>query len=859
VPSAKRGVYEALKARPDIRPDVVVAHSGFGSSLFLPHLYDAPIVNFFEYYYHADGGAFRFRPEFPVTEADVLRSGPNNAMILLDLQRCDRGWCPNFAQRDVMPGEFHSKIEVIPEGVDTELYRRKFEIRNSKSETNPNQENPNDRNGSGARVLPDGTVVPAGTRIVTYVSRGFELMRGFDVFMEAARRTYQTFPNVLFVVAGTDRACYLSDGKLTGGVPLRRRLFETGEFDRSRFRFTGWLPEPKLVDLLSVSDLHVYLTAPFITSWSMLDAMSCSCVVLASDQACTREYIEHRRNGLLCDFFDAEGMARAAVEVLRDPGAYRAMGEAARETVEKNYSLEVCLPRIARMLEGVVARGVRVPSVRAEVLVREGKRAEWMAGPRGVGAEVGVVLLPFDGTLTYVMARGAVPLSETGPSPRPSPLSTGERGSGPRAAGGGKTVLFAWELGMGLGHLMQMAPLARDLAGAGHCVVVALRHLERAAEVFGDAGVYFLQAPYRGPSGRRAGRTAAFAQILGGLGFGDDNELFAHASAWRNLIRSVGPDLIVCDYSPTALLAARDFPEVRRAVIGSGFCVPPDDGRRPWAPLRAGLLAVNPAPALTVEAEILGRVNWVLEGWGREPLGRLGELFSDVDETFLTTFPELDHFRDRAGAAYWGPVIAGAAGESAEAPVWPTGAGKKVFVYLKRTPVADEVLRVLDALGVPTLAYVDGLDVAERKRLESPTVRVAERRVDVSAASRACDQAVVNGGHGVTVEMLLAGKPVLAVPLVLEQSLTGEALRRLGAGDAAPAKRGEPWEWAGRPKLEALLRDEEYGRCARRFAERYAAFDPQEQRRAMLGRAEALLADGSRCAEVARSTELIAV
>ena len=210
-------------------------------------------------------------------------------------------------------------------------------------------------------------------------------MRGFDVFMKAARRIYEAYSDVLFVVAGTDRACYLSDGKLTGGVPLRRRLFETGDYDRSRFHFTGWLPEDKLVELLSVSDLHVYLTAPFITSWSMLDAMSCSCVVLASDQACTREYIQHGRNGLLCDFFDAEGMARAAVEVLRDPAAYRAMGEAARETVERHYSLDVCLPRIARMLGEVVARGERTPSVRAESLVREGRRAEWMAAPRGWG------------------------------------------------------------------------------------------------------------------------------------------------------------------------------------------------------------------------------------------------------------------------------------------------------------------------------------------------------------------------------------------------------------------------------------------------------------------------------------------
>jgi hypothetical protein len=425
-------------------------------------------------------------------------------------------------------------------------------------------------------------------------------------------------------------------------------------------------------------------------------------------------------------------------------------------------------------------------------------------------------------------------------------------------------VLFAWELGMGLGHLMQMLPLARDLAGAGHCVVVALRHLERAADVFGDAGVFFLQAPYRGPTGRRAGRTAAFAQILSGLGFGDDNELFAHASAWRNLIRSVGPDLIVCDYSPTALLAARDFPEMRRAVIGSGFCVPPDDptgggGRRPWAPLRPGLVAANPAPVLAVEAEILGRVNWVLEGWGREPLGRLGQLFSDVDETFLTTFPELDHFRDRAGAAYWGPVVADASGPAAEAPAWPDAAGKKVFVYLKRTAVAGEVLRALDGMKCPTLAYVDGLDAAERTRLSSATVRVAERRVDVAAASRACDLAVVNGGQGVVAEMLLAGKPVLAVPLVLEQSMTGEALRRLGAGDAAAPKRGAPWEWAGGPKLRAMLGDDSYGEYARRFAERYAAFDPRAQRRAMLRRAEELLADRSSADVAARGPVLLAV
>jgi hypothetical protein len=106
------GVYAALKDRPDIRPDLVVAHSGFGSSLFLPHLHDAPVINFFEYFYRPTGRCSTYRPEVSVAEADVLRSSTNNAMLLLDLDNCDRGWCPNHAQRQWLPKEFHPKIEV---------------------------------------------------------------------------------------------------------------------------------------------------------------------------------------------------------------------------------------------------------------------------------------------------------------------------------------------------------------------------------------------------------------------------------------------------------------------------------------------------------------------------------------------------------------------------------------------------------------------------------------------------------------------------------------------------------------------------------------------------------------------------
>lgn len=164
------GVYEALKDRPDVRPDLVVAHSGFGSSLYLPYLYDAPIINYFEYFFRPAGQSLGYRPDVPVTERALLRTPVRDAMVLLDLANCDRGWCPNKSQRDAFPPEYHGKIEVVPDGIDTHFWRpREF----------------------APRRLPHGTLVAPGTRIVTYVARGLEMMRGFDVFMRAAKLIYR--------------------------------------------------------------------------------------------------------------------------------------------------------------------------------------------------------------------------------------------------------------------------------------------------------------------------------------------------------------------------------------------------------------------------------------------------------------------------------------------------------------------------------------------------------------------------------------------------------------------------------------------------------------------------------------------
>jgi len=821
------GVYEALKARRDLKPDVVVAHSGFGSSLFLPYLYDAPVINFFEYFYRPTGQDLGYRPETPVSEMMLLRSRARNATCLLDLDNCDRGWSPNEFQRGLFPREYWGKIKVIPEGVDIALWSSGRE-----------------RGAARERRLPDGKVVPAGTRIVTYVSRGFEFMRGFDVFMRAARRVCRERADVLFVVVGTDRAAYGGDEHFVREKSFRQHVLNEGGYDLSRFHFTGRVPEADLARLLSLSDLHVYLTVPFVPSWSLLNAMSCGCVVLASDQACVREYVHDGHNGLLCDFFDEDGIARRMLDVLADPAAHRPLGEAARATIETKYSLDVCLPVIRGFFEDVVAKGPRAPSERAERLVRRGIGFGAWRGPaaRGCGAESDE-LPPFDGGVPFVVrGTGLQPVSIL------SAKTQDAHGLKTRATGNaaGKTVLFCWELGAGYGHLTQMRPLAEDLVRRGARVFVALRQLDRAAmSVFRGSGVSFLHAPCWIAGGGCAARPrpASFTQLLMNVGFGNDAELMARAAAWRNLFRLLRPDLIVFDFSPCAMLASRGLP-ARRATIGSGFCAPPDseDVEMPWAvfrPLAKGTPEQR-GRLMDDEAAVLERVNRALSHWKQPPLDRLGQLYSDVDENFLTTFPELDHFAPggRAGAPYWGPVLGGMPG--AVAPAWPDGDGKRLYVYLKHSPATPGVLEALSAAGARTVAFIDGLPGDRRERWQSATLRLEDRPIDLARAARECDAAVLPAGAGSTAEVLLAGKPVVEVPAALEQQMTADTVERLGAGVKAGS---EPLSIER--GVEDVLTDGCYAEAAERFARRYAAFDPAAQREAMVGRALELLSGGA--------------
>src|SRR4051812_9549757 len=313
------GVYQAMRARPDIRPDLIVGHSGFGSTLFLRELYpEVPVINFFEYYYHPHDPDsdmdFRQDLNWTVPEIKYLRSRCRNAMILLDLQNCQLGYTPTNFQRSKFPAEYDYKLRTIFDGVDRSIYHSYDE-----------QLRPPPGAKRGARTLA-GVEIPADTRVVTYVSRGFESMRGFDVFMKSGKLIYQQYPNVVFLVIGTEKIAYGGDESYTNGKSFKDWVLSQDQYDMSKFRFVGRVHPTELGRVLAAGDLHIYLTVPFVLSWSMMDAMSCAAVVLGSATSPVKEMIRDGENGLLADFFKPEEFAAKAVPVLQDPAAFRPLG-----------------------------------------------------------------------------------------------------------------------------------------------------------------------------------------------------------------------------------------------------------------------------------------------------------------------------------------------------------------------------------------------------------------------------------------------------------------------------------------------------------------------------------------------------
>ncbi|MEO1620052.1 MAG: glycosyltransferase family 4 protein [Cyanobacteria bacterium J06632_3] len=318
-------------------PDVIFGHSGWGPTLFMKDLFPKAQLNcYFEWFYHAHGSDADFDPSEPMLADDEARLRMKNASILTDLYSCDRGLSPTHWQQQQFPKEFQSKISVMHDGIDTDFFRPK----------------PGDKT-STKLVLPRiGLDLSETEEIITYVARGMEPYRGFPQFIEAAALLQKRRPNCHIVVVGEDRTAY--GRRRPDGKTHKEWMLENTPLDLTRIHFTGRLAYPEYLQVIQASSVHVYLTRPFVLSWSFLEALSTGCAVVGSDTAPVREVIEEGENGLLVDFFSPDAIANRVEEILENPTLRNKLSANARQTILERYDLAKLLPHQIEWLTGEV-------------------------------------------------------------------------------------------------------------------------------------------------------------------------------------------------------------------------------------------------------------------------------------------------------------------------------------------------------------------------------------------------------------------------------------------------------------------------------------------------------------------------
>jgi len=331
-------------------PDIIYGHSGWGPTLFMKDAFPkTKLMCFFEWFYHSRGSDADFDPTDPLTVDDLCRIRLKNAPICHDLYACDWGLSPTEWQKSQFPPEFHDKISVIHDGVDTDYFQPVPDAK---------------------LVLPE-LDLSGVDEIVTYVSRGMEPYRGFPQFIESLAYLLERRPNCHVVAVGSERVCY---GKsLPDGKSYKAYMQEKVKLDWSRVHFVGSLPYGLYLKVIQASSAHIYLTRPFVLSWSMIESMSAGCAIVASDTPPVREVIRDGENGLLVDFFSPKQIADRVCEVLDHPTRMADLRDRARETVLERYALAKLLPRHLQLVRDV-ANGQVSPPVKSKPAAKSKKK-----------------------------------------------------------------------------------------------------------------------------------------------------------------------------------------------------------------------------------------------------------------------------------------------------------------------------------------------------------------------------------------------------------------------------------------------------------------------------------------------------
>lgn len=312
-------------------PDLIYGFSPWGLHLFLKDIFpDVPVISYCEWFYNAKGADIGFDgTQYSWEKLSELRL--KNSNLLVDLYSSDYCISPTQWQKTQFPKEFHDKIKVIHDGIDCNFHKPNenavFEIPEKNLEFIKNDE------------------------VITYVARGFEPYRGFEQVMKAIERLQEKRPNAHFILAGFDKACY---GPGIAGTSYKEKCLKEMNIDSKKVHFTGILKASEYAKLLQISTVHIYMTYPFILSWSFTEALATGCCIVASDTAPVKEVIKDGENGLLVDFFDTEDLVRKVCYAIENKGIADRLRKGARQTALENYDVKIVMPKHVNMINEII-------------------------------------------------------------------------------------------------------------------------------------------------------------------------------------------------------------------------------------------------------------------------------------------------------------------------------------------------------------------------------------------------------------------------------------------------------------------------------------------------------------------------
>ncbi len=311
-------------------PDVIYAHTGWGPSAFLKEIFpSAKAIKYLEWYYNnVDGDSDFLAADRPLEGR--IQTSLMNMPILLDCTQADLLVSPTEWQKSQFPSFLRERIQVVPDGIDVDWLCP---------------------SATASFQLPNGRELTGNDRVVTYATRGADPYRGFEQFLQALALAQAEDPHLEGVILGDQKVHY---GPGNGADRYCHDVMSRANFDPARTHFLGFVPYKNYRKLLQISAVHVYLTVPFVLSWSALEALSCGCLLVASDTPPVSEFVTHGENGFLCDFFDVRRLADTILHARNADLDFSPMRAKARQTILERWSTAKAMERHTSLLSGIM-------------------------------------------------------------------------------------------------------------------------------------------------------------------------------------------------------------------------------------------------------------------------------------------------------------------------------------------------------------------------------------------------------------------------------------------------------------------------------------------------------------------------